>query len=369
MTEETKKEYNTSIKELKNSEIEINGEIPALVFESYYKKALIEIGKDAEIPGFRKGHVPEKILIQKVGENTILYEMAELALADFYPQFMGEQKIEAVGRPEISITKIARGNPLGFKIKTAVWPSFTLPNYKDIAQKVIQESGDEKIFIEDKEVEQAIEDIRKNFAQYDAQNKKLKTEGAISGAGGNQIAEGENKELPELTDEFVKKLGAFETVEDFKNKIRENLLHEKETRVKEKKRIAIIDGVLQKITVTLPQVLVDGELERMFDRFKGNISAMGHVFEDYLSQIKKTEAELKEGWRKDAEKSVKTQLLLQKIAEAEHITVPKEELEKEIEHVAKHYKDADRNRVRNYVEGALIHEKTFQFLEGQSKNS
>ncbi|MDP3726021.1 MAG: hypothetical protein Q8R36_02370, partial [bacterium] len=140
---------------------------------------------------------------------------------------------------------------------------------------------------------------------------------------------------------------------------------EKEIRAKEKKRIAIIDGILKKTDVSLPAILVEGELDRMLARFKGNVSSMGSTFEEYLAQIKKTEAELRGGWRGDAEKSAKTQLLLQKIAETEKITVPEEELQKEIGHLSKHHPNTDKERMRQYVEGLLLHEKVFQFLENR----
>ncbi len=348
MSEDNKeKEHNIKIKKLPNSEIEIEGEISTEKFESYYKKALQRIGKDAELPGFRKGHVPEKILLEKIGESGVLQEMAQLALADFYPRVIVENNIEAIGRPDITITKIARGNPFGFKAKTAVLSSFDLPDYKSSAKEALRQAQDEKVFVEEKEVEDVVLNIRK---QYVAAESKEQEQG--------------NTQLPELNDEFVKKLGNFQTVDEFKKKIKENLTHEKEMRAKEKKRIAIIDCILKETKISLPAILVEGELDRMLTRFKGNISAMGQKFEDYLAQIKKTEAEMREGWRADAEKSAKTQLLLQKISEMEKITIPEEELQKEIGHLSKHHPKADKERMRQYVEGLLLHEKVFQLLEG-----
>jgi trigger factor len=91
-------------------------------------------------------------------------------------------------------------------------------------------------------------------------------------------------ELSEINDEFAKQLGNFQTVDELKKKIKENLTREKETRAKEKKRIAIIDGILKKTDISLPAILVEGELDRMLARFKGNVSSMGHTFEEYLTQ-------------------------------------------------------------------------------------
>lgn len=369
-SEKRNEKNNINIKKLPDSEVEIDGEIPADEFELYYKKTIQEIGRNVEISGFRKGHIPEKVLVEKVGGDAILQEMAQAALADTYPRIILENNIEAIGRPEITITKIARGNPLGFKAKTAVLPIFELPDYKTIAKKEA-ESTEEKVFVEDKEVDNMIEEIRRDFARQKNVSQELnKNKSDILNSDSKQFSQereaAKNKEiLPELTDDFVKQFGAFENVADFKKKIKENLMHEKTIKAKEKKRIAIINGILKKSDISLPIILVESELDRMFARFKVNISAMGHTLENYLAQIKKTGKEMREEWRADAEKSVKIQLCLQKIAEAEKITVTEEEIKKEMEHAVKHYPDADKERVRNYIEGVLIHEKVFQLLERQ----
>src|SRR3989344_3370064 len=101
------------------SEKTLTGEIPVELFMSYWGSAVKELGEDAHIEGFRSGHIPEKVLVQNVGESAVLYEMAERTLAAEYPGMLAEQNIDAIGRPEITITKLANDNPLGFAIKTA----------------------------------------------------------------------------------------------------------------------------------------------------------------------------------------------------------------------------------------------------------
>ena len=123
------------IKDLGQSEIEIIGEVSADDFASFKSAALERLGSRYNIEGFRPGHVPTNILEQKIGQDKVLTEMAELALSKHYPKILDEKKIDALGQPTIVITKLAPGNPLGFKIKTAVFPEFKLPDYKALATK------------------------------------------------------------------------------------------------------------------------------------------------------------------------------------------------------------------------------------------
>src|SRR3989344_5096564 len=123
-----------SIKKLPKSMVEIEGEISADDFERHYKDALKELNEKSSIPGFRAGHIPENILIEKIGGESVLEHAAEHALQNEYPKILEENKIDAIGHPQITITKIARKNPLGFKITVAVLPPITLPDYKNIAK-------------------------------------------------------------------------------------------------------------------------------------------------------------------------------------------------------------------------------------------
>ncbi len=127
------------IKKLPQSEIEITGEISAGDFENCREKALKELSENVQIDGFRPGKIPEKILIEKIGEQPFLERMAEIALQKEYFKIIEEKNIHAIGRPEVIITKMAKGNPLGFKIKTAVLPEIELPDYKKIAGEIMKE--------------------------------------------------------------------------------------------------------------------------------------------------------------------------------------------------------------------------------------
>lgn len=360
-----------TVNKLPKSEVEIEGEIEADVFEAYFNKALKRIGENLEIDGFRKGKVPENVLLSKVPEAQILGEMAELALSEHYPKILEEEKIDAISRPEISITKLARKNPLGFKIKTAVMPEMTLPDYKKIAKKVIDGVTDEEKKTEptDKEVEDTIMDIRKSRApkiHMAEEAEHVHKEGEEHDhAHETKAPEGATPELPPMNDEFVQALGPFKDVADFTEKLKENIKLEKENQLKEKTRLKIVEKIIDDLKVELPEILVEVELNKILYRMESDITQMGLKFEDYLKHLNKTTEDLRKEFRIDAEKKAKLGLVLNKIAETEKIVADPEQVAQEVAQILEHYKDADPERAQMHAENVLTNEKVFQFLEEQ----
>jgi FKBP-type peptidyl-prolyl cis-trans isomerase (trigger factor) len=335
-------EIKTSAKNLSENEIVISCEISAEVFDKTRPRAIEKVSEGISIPGFRKGHVPESVLLQKFGEALILEEMANIAIGDAYPEILKQHKIPAIDMPTVAVTKLAKGNPFEFTLTFQVMPDVKLPDYKKIAKEVM--TVEEKTEATPEEVEQAVTELRRQLATKDSDGKEV---------------------LPEVTVEFVKKFGAFETVDAFKSKITESLADEKSARAREKKRMQTMEKIADGINVKLPKLLIDGELERMIGQFRHDVERMGMKFDEYLKTAKKTEEELRTEWVPDAEKRAKIQIALTHIADIEKIVVPKEELEKEAKLVLEQHKDADPERVYLHLEMMLSNEKVFQFLESQ----
>ena len=363
-----------SVKKLPKSEIEIEGELEAELFENYFTTALKKLGENLEIDGFRKGKIPENVLLSKIPEIRILEEMAELALAEHYPKIIENEKIDAISRPEIAIIKLARKNPLGFKIKTAVLPEIKLPEYKKIAQSIQRSDlGDSKrsdLEVSEKELENTIMDIRKSRAEKIHMKDTTPPNLTLSGeANGLPPDKGENKgvepELPEFNDEFVKALGPFKDVEDFKTKLRENIKLEKENQTKEKRRLKIIEKIIDESEIELPEILIEIELDKILYRMESDITQMGLQFEDYLKHLNKKKEDLRKEFKTDAKKKAKLALILNEIAKIEKIVADEEQVAKEVAHILEHYKDADPERAKMHAENVLTNEKIFQFLESQ----
>lgn len=339
------------IKNLPESEIEIEAEIPYEILAKHRVLTLKNISESTRIPGFRKGHTPEKILIDKIGEIAVMEEAAYDTILNVLPEIMKEKNLRFIGRPEISITKLARENPLTFKAKISILPEIKLPDYKKIAADKNRQKSEE-ITVTEKEVEDFIDNLRKRFTQ--------------SAVGGKTPDNEKNPEpLPEVNDEFARKLGNFKSVAELKEKIRENILADKKLRAKEKKRQKIADALLAETKIYAPKILIESELEKMLARFHDELNRMGIPFEEYLKQNKKTEEELRKDWRGEAEKRGRLQILLDAIIEAENIEPPKEEIDKEVKRLLEHYKNADPLRAESYITTLLLNEKVFAFLENQ----
>ena len=352
----------TTIKKLEKSEIEIEAVIELVEFEKFEDKALARISERVELPGFRKGKVPSSMVKESVDQMMVLEEMAELAINDAYPKILESEKIDAIGRPKIAITKIAKGSDLEFKITTAVLPDMKLPDYKKLSTKVKKDNPVKEVIVDEAEVEKTILELR-----------KMRADQARGHAGHENMTEEEHakaheipeSEYPAFDDAFAKSFGDFESAEAFKEKIRGNMKIEKETVEKDKQRLAIVEELLKETTGEIPEILIDSETDKILYRLQADITNAGLVFEDYLAQIKKTEADLRSEWREDAIKRAKLQVVIHTISEKENIKPSEEEIEKEVNNIMNMYKDADPVRARAYIENMLENEKVFAFLENQ----
>jgi FKBP-type peptidyl-prolyl cis-trans isomerase (trigger factor) len=237
-----------------------------------------------------------------------------------------------------------------------VVPEVTLPDYKKIASGTVLEK---EATVTDEELDTAIIELKKTRAHQDLH--KNDNEEAVN----HDHAELDAIDAS-LTDEYVKDLGPFGSVADFKEKYKENILKEKGNQIREKRRIAILEAILEKTNVEMPDVLVQSELEQLMGRLKSDVANIGVEFDEYLKHISKTEDALRAEFLPDAEKRAKMELAMHKIGLAEKIEPAAEEIEAETMRLMTMYKDADENRARVYVTHLLANEAIFRFLEEQN---
>ncbi len=347
---------NVTVTELEGSECEIRATIPAEILTQYRTKAVKELGSSVEVPGFRKGHVPEDMLIGHLGESRIMERAANMALSDIYPKIVVSENIEALGAPRINITKLAQGNALEFTATTAVMPAITLPNYQKIAKDIF--SKEETFDVSDDEVAETLKHIRRERGRIEAYEKQ-KNDGVES----PELPEIADDELPELTDEFVQQLGDFKTVADFEKKVRENILEEKKLRGNEKKRMETLEKIIADTKVVIPKLFIDEETRRMHAQMEAQVAQTGTKFEDYLKNINKTIEELYTEWKPEAEKRAKLQLILNTIAKEQELTPDADMVQREVDHIKKSYPQADEENIRIYVATTKRNEMVLDQLE------
>ena len=162
-----------------------------------------------------------------------------MAIDGVYAKIVADKKLDVIGRPEIFITKLARGNPLGFRIRVARIPEIKLPDYKKITKD--NNTVEAITPVTDEEIDKTILEVRQMRAHQDLH--KNDDVNAPQEHDHDEAMKEEN--LPPLDDAFVATLGAFKDVEDFKNKIRENITLEKERIAKDKARIAVIEELIK----------------------------------------------------------------------------------------------------------------------------
>jgi len=407
------------IKELSQTKRKAEVEVDAGDFDNYYAQALSEISKEVELPGFRKGKAPEKMVEEKLNQATVLSEAAEAAIRDNWMKILKETGAEAVSSPKVEIVKIAKGNPFVFTAEFEVLPEIKLPNLESVSKGIKRE----EVKVEDKEVEDTLEWLRQSRAKFSnkeaaaekddlvefvfrcttIENDPDKKDRIVLGKGhylkGMEDAlagrkRGEEKdfetettdkkketihvkvesvskmELPEINDEWVKTLGSFSKVDDLKEDIRKGIKQEKEVAEKQKQREQAIQKILEKVKFEAPSVLVEREVGYMIDNVKSRVaSELNMPFEEYLSQIKKTEDEVRKEFGKIAEDKVKGFLVLHQIEKDEKIEVSDKEIDDKIEEMINSYpdkesarKNMDRDHLKMHIEDEMKREKIFKLF-------
>ena len=419
----------TNIKNLPKAQKEIEVEISVEEMKDYAEQAVKKISREIKIDGFRSGKIPAEVVKQKIGETEIYQEAGELAINKTYLGIIKENKLEVIDQPKIEITKIAAGNPLEYKIILTVFPPVKLGDYTKIKGELKnKEIKKEKVDEEIKKIQKSrakfitIREAAKNGDRveidFESRLGGVKIEGGesknhplvigesnfVPGFEENLIGlkEKEEKEfsvvfpenyhkkelagknvdfkvkiklvqkveLPNLDDEFAKSLGELKSLNDLKINIREGLEAEEKNKSRNELRESIADQIIKNSEMEIPDLLVESELDLMTKDFENNVVRTGIEFEKYLENLKISKESLRQGWRKDAEKKVKLNLILREINKKEEIEVAEDEIEKKANQLLEAYasvgeaqKNLDPKRLRGHVEELMIKDKIFEMLE------
>lgn len=345
----TEKSY-TKLKKLsdKKKEIEFEAEITNEALEKSTTRVMADVSSKIQMPGFRKGKVSPDMAKKYVNEMEILEDAAGDALRLAIREIIIDENLSIIGAPQITITKIALGSPVEFKVKLAIYPEINLPDYKKIGTEIF--GKDKKVEVSDTEVSEAIERIQKIFS---------------AGMNGGNVEK--QAALPEINDEFVKQLGPFKNVEEFKTEIKRQLLEEKGINAKRMKEDEVINEIIKKSKIEIPEMLMDQELDHFKYQRNADLEQSGITLENYLKEIKKTEKELEKEEKDFIEKQMRTRFIISEIQKNEKLEIGEHEVYEMAEHLKASYPERDENYLRRMAEAIILNEKLFSVL-GEKKN-
>ncbi len=386
------------VEKLEKNMAKLTIEVPAQEFETAVRKAYNHNKGRFNIPGFRKGKAPQMMIEKMYGTGIFFEEAANELIDESYPKAMDECGEVIVSSPDITVTQIEKGKPFIYEARVAVKPEVVLGEYKGIevtkAEAAVTDEDVEKeleadrekngrlISVEDRPVQdgdQTVIDFKgfidgKAFEGGEGEDYEL-TIGSHSFIDtfeeqliGKKIGEAcevlvtfpeayhapdlagkparfevtvkeiRVTELPELNDEFASEVSDFETLAEYKDDIRAKLQERKERQAATTNENNVSEKVVENAQMELPQPMIDTQARGMVEDYARNLRRQGLNFNDYMKYTGMTVEKIMEQMAPQAEKRIRTRLVLEKVAEVENIQISDEAVDQEIEKMAASYK-------------------------------
>ena len=416
----------------KKNEVKLSFTIEASKFEEAIQKVYVKSAKYFNIPGFRKGKAPYKIVEKQYGAQIFYEDAFNEVAGEVYEKELTDAKIEAVSRPEIDSIQMEKGKDLIFTAVVQTKPEVTLGKYKGIELKKVEYNVEEKdidheighmqernarlVNVEDRPVEKddttvidfegfvdgvAFEggkaenhelvigsntfipgfedqiigmkigeekDINVTFPE-EYFSKDLAGKAAVFKVKLHEI---KKKELPEVDDEFAKDVSEFDTIKELKASIKEKLEEENKNKAKYETEEEAIKTVCDNTEIDIPSGMVETETDNMIKDIEQRLMYQGLNFAQYLQMMGKTEEDMRNEMKEQAERQVKTKLVLEAIVVAEKIEATDEEIKAKLEEMANMYgkdvKELESNAsLKAYVAESVKTEKAISFIVDNAK--
>ncbi len=382
----------STVEQLSPTRVRINVEVPFSELQPDFDRAYKQLAKQVRLPGFRPGKAPAKLLEARVGRGAVLDQVVNDALPARYSQAVTTTEIKPLGQPEIEITKIEDGEQLVFTAEVDVRPEITLPDLSELKISV------DPIVIADEDIDTELQNLRARFgtltgverpaadgdfvsidlsATVDGEDvPEAKTEGLSHEVGSGQLIEGldeaiiglssgeskvftttlaagehvgqeaqvtvtvgsiKERELPEADDEFAQLASEFDTIDELKESLSEQVRRLKSIQQAEQIRDAALETLLDQVEVPLPEKIVQAQID---DTVHNAIHGLDHdeaKFEEALKEQGSSREEFDADARSSAEKAVKTQLLMDAIADDLDIQVGQNDLTERLVLMSRQY--------------------------------
>jgi trigger factor len=376
--------------------VELKVEVPVEKVEQALQQAYKKVVRQITLPGFRKGKAPRKLLESRFGVEIFYEDALDILLNETYPEVIEKAQIDPIDTPEVKETNLEQGQPFTYTATVTVMPEVELGQYKGIeADKEIVSIGEDDVNAEIESAresharlvtveQEAIEGDtvvidyegfvnEEPFAGGQADNYLLELGSStfipgfedqlIGSKAGDEkdvivtfpenyqseelagkeakfevvVHEVKRKEVPELNEDFVLEVSEFESVEEYTDDVRNNLLEAKENQAEAKFKNALLNKVVENSTVEIPEVLVESEIDRMLEDTKRSMQQYGIGLEQYAQMLGKSIEDLRNDMKEQAAKRVKTDLVLGAIVKEENIEVNEDMFEERLAEMAKAY--------------------------------
>lgn len=422
------------IEKVEKNQVKLEIEVEAKVFDECMNKAFNKNKSRFNIPGFRKGKAPRSMVERYYGEQVLYEDAINYACADAYDNAVDENDIHPVDKPEIDIVQIGSGQNFIFTATVTVKPEVELGEYKGLSVekeavvvteedienelKKIVERNSKLVNIEDRPVENGDTlnidfegsvdgvpfqggsakgytlvvgsgsfipgfeeqlvganlndevEVNVTFPE-DYHSEDLKGKAAVFKVKINEI---KLKQLPEINDEFASDVSEFETLDEYKADIRVKLTEQAQAKADRKYEEDIIKKAVDNSTCDIPEVMVNNRLDDMMRQMDMQLRYQGMNLEGYLNMMGLEIDKFRSDYRDNALEDVKTQLVLEKIAETENIIASPEEYDAELEEMAKRYNQSVEEMKKHlrdddieYIKSSIERKKTVEMLVENSK--
>ncbi len=391
------------VENLEKSMAKLTIEVPAEEFDAAIDQAYLKVRGRISLPGFRKGKAPRRMIEKMYGAGLFYEDAANIVIPDAYEAAAEESELEIVAQPEIDVVQIEKGKPFIFTATVAVKPEVTLGDYKGIeVEKRELEVSDEEL---DAEIDRIRERNSRMItiddrAAEDGDTLTIDFDGFVDGErfeGGKgedyelvlgshtfidnfeeqligknigddvdvnvtfpddyhaeelqgkpalfkvKVKEIKVKELPELDDDFAQDVSECDTLDEYKEETKKKLLESKEQAARDEKEAAVIDQIIENAEMEIPEQMVTAQTRQMTQEFSQRLQSQGMSLEQYMQFTGYTPQKLMEELQPQALKRIQSRLVLEAVVKAENIESSEEDIDKEIEEMAKMYQmEADK---------------------------
>jgi trigger factor len=410
---------NSVLEKKENNKATFKIEISEDKFNEAIQKSYLKNRNKFNIPGFRKGKAPRKIIEMNYGEEIFYEDAINIVLPESYDESIKNLELEPVDYPEIDIEQLEKGKPIIFKVEVVVKPEVKLGEYKGVEVEKVEYN------VTDEDVQKELESIQDmNARLIEAEDRETKAgdvltidfEGYVDGKqfeGGSaenqplelgsnrfipgfeeqligkkkgdsvdvkvqfpedyfsedlagkdalfkvEIKEVKEKEYPDLDDEFAKDVSEFDTLDELKKDIEERLIKEAKERETIENQSSVIEKVMDSAEIEIPEVMIENQIKNDIYEFEYGLRMQGLNIDQYFELTNTSLDDLKEQIRPNAEKKVRMELVLEEISKIENIEAADDEIDEKLEKMAKDYNSPDVDKFKeNMIKGDLEYIKS-----------